>query len=372
MAAMEDKKKWESDGAALEDSNVANIGSAEDKAARKGAADLEPAWQGCGLEVGVEIWRIEKFQVVAWPKEEYGSFYAGDSYIILKTTQEEEKLIHDIHFWLGESTSQDEMGTAAYKTVELDDFFDGEPIQHREVMKHESHAFHEIFPKLTYCEGGVDSGFTHVEPEAYLARLQMVKKIGRQIQVHQVPLTRASLNQGDCFILDAGLEVFTWMGSESSPFEKQKCNNVAENIEGSRNRCTCENKNDCPEDDMFWTLLGGFGEISPASEATVSEEIGEGILMRLQEVDDQLIMNEVARGDLKLDQLSSDDVNVVDAGKEIFIWIGNGASGLERRQAMGTAIKYLGANDKPMHTPIHCFKEGASIKNKQWNKIFSD
>jgi len=239
-------------------------------------------------------------------------------------------------------------------------------------MKHESHAFHEIFPKLTYCEGGVDSGFTHVEPEAYLARLQMVKKIGRQIQVHQVPLTRASLNQGDCFILDAGLEVFTWMGSESSPFEKQKCNNVAENIEGSRNRCTCENKNDCPEDDMFWTLLGGFGEISPASEATVSEEIGEGILMRLQEVDDQLIMNEVARGDLKLDQLSSDDVNVVDAGKEIFIWIGNGASGLERRQAMGTAIKYLGANDKPMHTPIHCFKEGASIKNKQWNKIFSD
>lgn len=30
---------------------------------KKGAAETEPAWQGCGKEVGLKIWRIVKFKV---------------------------------------------------------------------------------------------------------------------------------------------------------------------------------------------------------------------------------------------------------------------------------------------------------------------
>ncbi|KAK3716428.1 hypothetical protein QZH41_008757, partial [Actinostola sp. cb2023] len=61
--------------------------------------------------------------VTDWPKEDYGKFYNGDSYIILNTYKKDkdhDALLYDIHFWIGKHSTQDEYGTAAYKTVELD------------------------------------------------------------------------------------------------------------------------------------------------------------------------------------------------------------------------------------------------------------
>eukprot|EP01084_Bolivina_argentea_P218447 370713_1 len=114
---MAGKKKWDGDGVPLEHSNMAGVGGEEDKAQRKAVAATEPAWEGIGLEVGLWIFRIEAFKVVPWPKEKYGQFHEGDSYILLKTTHDTDengkptdKIIKDIHFWLGKKTSTDEKG----------------------------------------------------------------------------------------------------------------------------------------------------------------------------------------------------------------------------------------------------------------------
>jgi hypothetical protein len=100
----------------LEDSNIAGYGSKDHKDLKLAAAKSEKAWAGCGKKPGVEIWRIEKFQVV--PKNEpemFGKFFGGDCYIVLHTYKakdaegkEVDKLLYNVHFWLGAECSQDD------------------------------------------------------------------------------------------------------------------------------------------------------------------------------------------------------------------------------------------------------------------------
>jgi len=162
------------------DSNIANLGSDLDKKIRQAAAQTEDAWKGAGKKLGLEIWRIEKFHVKTIAKETFGQFYSGDSYILLHTYKkrpDSDALAWDVHFWLGKFTTQDEAGTAAYKTVELDDLLGGAPVQHREVQGHESELFMGYFKnqklELWMVELILDSStlnLKNTKPDYYTSR----------------------------------------------------------------------------------------------------------------------------------------------------------------------------------------------------------
>lgn len=57
----------------------------------------------------------------------------------MKETRIKKLNYKEIHLKI--NNSQDEYGTAAYKTVELDTYLDDKPVQHREVENHESDMF---------------------------------------------------------------------------------------------------------------------------------------------------------------------------------------------------------------------------------------
>ena len=196
------------------DSNMALFGSDTEKKVKKESAETEPAWNGAGADVGIQIWRINKFKVEHWPKDQYGEFFNGDSYIILNTYKEPEgdELKYDVHFWIGTYSTQDEYGTAAYKTVELDTFLDDKPVQHREVMNHESDLFKSYFKNVTLLKGGADTGFRHVQPEEYKPRLFHFSGPGAKIEMKEVPLKKGYLNDEDVFILDNGLVIYQLSG----------------------------------------------------------------------------------------------------------------------------------------------------------------
>jgi gelsolin len=363
----------------LEDSNVAALGSNEDRATKKKSAQTENAWKGAGQKVGLEIWRIEKFKVVLWPKDLYGSFYSGDSYIILNTYKEQgkEALKWDLHFWLGQHTTQDEAGTAAYKTVELDTLLDDGPVQHREVMGHESELFLSYFPNIRIMEGGVDSGFKHVEPEKYEPRLLHLKG-KKKVRTMQVEKHHGSLNSGDVFILDIGLEVFKWEGKSCGMFEKNKGREVVDAIKTERKgkvKIINLREGDKDEDTKrFFTHLGGTPDVSikSASQGGDDEEAEkEGAKIRqlwhLSDASGKMEFKKISEGNaIKKSQLDSNDVFVFDAGHEIFAWIGKGASDKERTEAMVYAQQYLTKNSRPAFLPISRILEGG--ENPKFNE----
>jgi len=222
------------------ESNLSLFGSDSEKKVKKESAETEPAWKGSGQKVGLEIWRINKFKVEKWPKEDYGKFFSGDSYIVMNTWKEEggDELQHDIHFWIGKYSTQDEYGTAAYKTVELDTFHNDKPIQHREVQGNESGKFKEYFDFYTVMKGGCDTGFRRVGPTAYKSRLFQkpadvdtidigMHKISEEFgntkfeTVMNGSLDRNELNSNDVYVVSTGTEVFAWVGKGASIDERK-------------------------------------------------------------------------------------------------------------------------------------------------------
>jgi gelsolin len=226
------------------------------------AAETEKEFTGAGQKVGLEIWRVENrrtaedvavFGVKRWPADEYGSFYTGDSYIILNTYKAVEegkvtdKLAWDAHFWLGSESSQDEIGVAAYKTVELSDLLNQGPVHHRETQGYESHLFQSYFKHIVYMEGGFGSGFRHVKPEDYQPRMFQIRRTKRTVRVYPVPCKATSLNDGDVFVLDLGLTVYTFVGATANAFDKMKGGAVAHNIVSGRNGKAKSGRQRCQE-----------------------------------------------------------------------------------------------------------------------------
>ncbi|CAF1060603.1 unnamed protein product [Rotaria magnacalcarata] len=226
---------------------------------------------------GLEIWRIENFNVKPWPKDQYGNFYTGDSYIILSTSKKphQNKINWDIHYWLGKGSTAGEYATADYKTVELDEYLGGGPIQHREVEGHESMLLMSYFnDQIKNFKGGFESGFNHVKPSEYQPWLLHFKG-KKHVRVLQVTLERVSLNSGDVFVLDTGLVLYQWNGKSSSGQERLKaalyCRALDDERRGLPEAFVLE---DGDQDEKFWSYFrDGYGKVGSPNEGGVDDEI---------------------------------------------------------------------------------------------------
>lgn len=254
----------------------------------------------------------------------------------------------------------------------------GDPVQHREVQGYESELFLSYFAAsggIRILEGGVESGFNKVSPETYRPRLLWLK--GRKnIRIEEIPIDPSKMNQGDVFILDAGLHIYQWQGVSAGMNEKARAGQLCRAIDDERRgkpEVRVYSSGDRDELEFWKALLGPDTKTIPEIQKDAPgdaewESVSEKRLYQLSDASGELTFKMVAEKKIPKSKLDSNDVFIFDMGNEVFVWIGSKASDGERTNAMQFAGVYLKKHGRPAFLPITRILDGGD--NNTFNSSF--
>lgn len=308
-------------------------------------------------------------EMVPVPKKDYGSFFVGDSYILLKTDDVKGTMRRVLHFWLGSESSQDERGAAAILTTQIDDQFGGAPVQYREIQDEESSTFMGYFKNgIKYKKGGVASGFKHARTNVSDVKRLLHVKGRRSVRATEVEMNWKSFNQGDIFIVEVENDIFQWNGSKSNRFERLKACQLVSAIKteekGGKGVIHILDEGETIPQKMSQALSGSPSDVGPEISDEVCNKksaVKPADLYHVSSDSGKLVVKKVATAPFNQDDLQSGDCFIVDNGaaRRIFVWKGKQASKDERSGAMNNAVKFIEDHGYHAATKIQVMGEGA-------------
>ncbi|XP_022538722.2 villin-1 isoform X1 [Astyanax mexicanus] len=319
---------------------------------------------------GLQIWTINNLKMVPVPEQAFGSFFEGDCYIILYGSNDDTQSM-DIHYWIGNGSSQDEQGAAAIYVTQLDEYLGGSPVQHRDVQGYESAKFRGYFKQgIIYKKGGVASGFKHVESNVYnILRLLHVKG-KKNVTATEVEVSWKSFNSGDVFLLDMGKSIVQWNGPQSNRGERLKGCLLAQDIRdrerGGRARIgVVEGDREEASSELIKMMISVLGQRTGSLRDAVPDDTPDQFqvshvkLYQVSDTSGQLMVQEVASSPLTQDLLHSEDCYIADVGGlSLAVWKGKKATVEERRAALERAVGFIKAKNYPASTHVEVMSEG--------------
>ncbi|XP_055505049.1 advillin [Leucoraja erinacea] len=335
-------------------------------------AVIPEAFKHISNEHGLQMWSIEKLELVPVPPQAYGSFFEGDCYLILFIRRTSSGNSQAIHFWIGSESTQDEQGAVAMYVTQLDDHLGGGPTQYRETQGNESPEFKSYFKSgILYKKGGVASGFKHVETNVYNIRRLLHVKGKKNVSAKEVDVSWSSFNRGDVFLLDLGKVIVQWNAPRSNRTERLKALLLAKDI-SSRERggrvqvgiVDGDEEDQHPELMKIMTAVLGErkGELKEAEPDQRADQLQKANI-RLYHVSDNtgsLMVQEVATRPLTQDLLKHEDCYILDqGGVTIFMWKGKSATKEEKRAGMNRALGFTKAKGYPPSTNVVLLNDGA-------------
>ncbi|KAI4464752.1 villin [Holotrichia oblita] len=329
--------------------------------------------------------------VVPLARDQYGIFYDGDSYIVYAASQPGQpcgtdtvcreirgaQLEYHIHFWLGNATTADKSGVAAYKTVELDGYLGGSATQHRETQGNESARFKSYFKngfrilKGTWPTSTSDHGTT-INNTEFLPVLYKVKGKRNPVMIQQQSVSWKHFNSGDVFLILTEKIIFVWVGRAANGIEKLHATKTAMQLKTETNVAKIVFVDDGYEQSIQTEDKTEFQKYLPLNQRHVlpSEQIDDETAEKQHRSDIRLYrcsdnsgkyrVTELKSGPLMQSDLDGDDVFILDHGTfGIWVWVGKRANDKERSEAMRNARGFVKKKKYPNETTVTRVIDGA-------------
>ncbi|KAJ0059235.1 hypothetical protein NL108_009607 [Boleophthalmus pectinirostris] len=168
----------------------------------------------------------------------------------------------------------------------------------------------------------------------------------------EVEASASNLNTNDVFVLKSPSALFVWRGAGASDEEMNAAKHVVGFLGGNPSTVS-----EGREPGDFWSTLGGKAEYQTSK--ALRDVVNPPRLFACSNKTGRLSVEEVP-GDFTQSDLATDDVMLLDAWDQIFIWVGKDANAEEKTGAPKIAKEYVDCDPSGRRgTPITTIKQGA-------------
>ncbi|XP_011032129.1 PREDICTED: villin-1-like isoform X2 [Populus euphratica] len=292
----------------------------------------------------LKVWRINGEQLTLIPDPEQTKLFSGDCYIVQYTYPGNGRDEHLFYAWLGRDSVPDDRADAISHMNAIADSSKRDPVLVQVIQDKEPLLFFSIFQAVLIFKGGLSKRYknliaekgildeTYDEQKTALFRVQGISPENMQaIQVDQVS---NSLNSSYCYILQTGTSVFTWIGNLSSTVDHALLDRMLELINPTWQPISVREGS---EPDIFWNALGGKTEYPRQKE--LKQHVEDPHLFTLTCADGDFKVKEIYN--FAQDDLTTEDVLILDCHEEIHVWIGSHSNIKSKQQAILLGMKFL-------------------------------
>lgn len=304
---------------------------------------------------GIMIWHINGMTPLLVEEDDYGTFYSGDCYIVMKTfdAQDEEERLRIIFTWMGEDTNWKKRAICAFLVKELTNkLTTGMKRLRMERQYEESAEFREVFGKnahLKYNKGSIseetlrpclksDSNVNSPEILTFSWRKSSYHTILQPVVI-RVPWSKrfsseyfAVQNVNSAFIVNTRDHVYVWIGSQCVQSLSIKILDVATQLMYEEHKAEGQlvviSQGQEPED--FLKLLPQSSKVPDFSESHLNNEV---LLFRvgLNEETKQIDVTPVKDFKYVKSIFETHYCYLVETQFEVYGWMGPETLPLERR-----------------------------------------